>query len=152
MDATAAPSADNSSTAELLIWGRPNFVPLRPMHPAVPQIMMLWQTFLNNFDPLVKLFHAPTVQVAISHAATHLDSIEPNTEALMFAVYLSATATMTDQQCLRSLDTPKAVLVRRFANATQQALVNARFLKSTDLVVLQALTLYLVCIHLCASG
>src|SRR5690554_2706026 len=72
--------AYDSATAELLIWGRPNFVSLRPLHPTVPQIMLLWQIFLNNFDPLVKLFHAPTVQVAISDAATNLDSIAPNTE------------------------------------------------------------------------
>ncbi|SPO04240.1 uncharacterized protein DNG_06923 [Cephalotrichum gorgonifer] len=143
-DMTAVIGADDSATAELLIWGRPNFVSLRPMHPTVPQIMLLWQTFLNNFDPLVKLFHAPTVQVTISHVATNLDRIVPNTEALMFAIYLSATVTMTEQQCLHSLSTSKAMLVKRFANATQQALVNARFLKSTDLVVLQALALYLL--------
>lgn len=115
------------------------------MHPTVPQVMLLWQAFLSNFDPLVKLFHAPTAQVTVSNAATDLDGITPSTEALMFAIYLSATATMTEQQCLQLLETSKPMLVKRFANATQQALVNARFLKSTDPVVLQALTLYLVC-------
>ena len=130
--------------AELLIWGRPNYVSLRPLHPSVPQIMRLWHTFLGNFDPLVKLFHAPTVQNVISQAAMNLDAISQPTEALMFAIYLSATVTMNEQQCLQGLETPKEVLLRRFSNATQQALVNAKFLKSGDIVVLQALTLYLV--------
>ncbi|MBE3046517.1 fungal specific transcription factor domain-containing protein [Candidatus Bathyarchaeota archaeon] len=122
------------------------------MHPTVPQIMMLWQAFLNNFDPLVKLFHAPTAQVAVSNAATDLDGIAPNTEALMFAIYLSATATLTEQQCMQLLGISKPVLLKRFANATQQALVNARFLKSTDPIILQALTLYLVRAPKCCTS
>ena len=143
-DSAARFDTEGSANPELLIWGRPNFAPLRPMHPTVPQIMLLWQAFLGNFDPLVKLFHAPTAQITVSNAATDLESVAPNTEALMFAIYLSATATMTEEQCVQFLETSKPVLVKRFANATQQALVNARFLKSTELVVLQALTLYLV--------
>src|SRR5690606_30032640 len=96
------------------------------------------------FDPLVKLFYTPSVQDSIFQTETNLVSITLGTEALMFAVYLSATVTMSRLEGLESMESPKDVLLKRFANATQQALVNAKFLKSTDLVVLQALTLYLV--------
>lgn len=117
------------------------------MHPTVPQIMLLWQAFLNNFDPLVKLFHAPTAQITMSDVATNLENISPGTEALVFAIYLSATVTMTEQQCAQILKASKPEVVKRFSNATQQALVNAKFLKSSDPSVLQALTLYLVREH-----
>ncbi|CAI4217117.1 unnamed protein product [Parascedosporium putredinis] len=135
---------DDLAMAELLICGRPNHVPLRQLHPSVPQIMFLWNTFLSNVDPLVKLFHAPTVQDMISQATMKLDALSQPAEALMFAIYLCAVMTMNEQQCLRGLETSKETLLKRFSNATQQALVNAKFLQYPDAVNLQALTLYLV--------
>jgi len=110
--------------------------------------MLLWQTFLNNFNPLVKPFHAPTVQNVISEATTDLESISASTEALMFSIYLSAVSTMTEEQCMRLLSTSKPALISRYSDSTQQALVNSKFLKTTDLVVLQAFTLYLVRLRL----
>lgn len=114
------------------------------MHPTVPQIMLLSQAFLGNFDPFVKLFRAPTAQMTVSRAATDLETMATNTEALMCVIYLPATVAMKEQQCIQLLETSKSVLVKRFTNAAQQALVNARLTKSTETVVLQALMPYLV--------
>lgn len=105
---------------------------------------MLWQTFLNNFNPLVKIFHAPSVQSIIYEAINDLKSTSPPNEALLLSIYLSAVTTMNDQECRRLMCESKQALFAKFSNATQQALANAEFLKCTDLVILQALTLYLV--------
>jgi hypothetical protein len=139
--------SDEPPAADNLVFGRPSWVPLGHLHPTVPQIMLLWQTFLNNFNPLVKPFHAPAVQNVISEATTDLDSIDASTEALMFSIYLSAATTMAEEQCMQLFSTPKPLLISTYSNATQQALVNAKFLKTTNLVVLQAFTLYLVRRH-----
>ncbi|KAK0732201.1 fungal-specific transcription factor domain-containing protein [Lasiosphaeris hirsuta] len=116
---------------------------LGPLSPPVSQVFRLWQTFLDNFNPLIKLFHAPTTQQLISDAVADPRGPSASTEALLFAIYLCAVTTMTNQECLGQLGEEKTDLLRRFSHATQQALRNAQLLKSTDLAVLQALTLYL---------
>ena len=62
----------------------------------------------------------------------------------MFAIYLCATASLRDEDCERIMAHSRSVLITRFSTATQQALVNAEILKTSDLVVLQAYTLYLL--------
>lgn len=117
---------------------------LYTLHPAVTQLFQLWQVFLNNVDPIVKLFHAPSVQRMVLEAASDLGSISRSTEALLFAIYISAIASMDEESCQKVLYRSKSDLVVRFSKAAEQALVNADFLRSTNIVVLQALTLYLV--------
>lgn len=127
-----------------LIFGRQTTLSLVTFHPTVPRIFQLWQAYLNNVNPLVKLFHAPSVQQMILEAVADLVNVRKSTEALMFAYYLCSVVSMSDEDYRKLIREPKATLLIIFANATQQALVNAEFLKSADLVVLQALTLYLV--------
>ncbi|KAK3353999.1 C6 transcription factor domain-containing protein [Lasiosphaeria hispida] len=136
---------DSEILPENLVFGRsPSGInALGPLSPPVSQIFRLWQTFLDNFNPLIRLFHAPTTQQLISDAVADPRGPNVSAEALLFAIYLCAVTTMTNQECLDQLSEEKAGLIRRFSHATQQALRNAQFLKSTDLIVLQALTLYL---------
>lgn len=98
-------------SAETLIFGRPTYVALAGLHPTLPQIMLLWQqTFLNKFNPLVKLLNAPTVQNVIAEATVDLGYVTAATEALMSAVYLGAVdtiATIADEQCVRLLGGPR---------------------------------------------
>jgi hypothetical protein len=131
------------ASAENLIFGRQIVHPLGIHHPTVPQIFRLWQTCLDNVNPLVKLFHAPTVQQMILDAVTDMSSIPKSTEVLMFAIYLISVTSMNDQDCTKVLGQSRPAMLAKYSNATQQALVNTEFLKSTSLVVLQALILYL---------
>lgn len=62
----------------------------------------------------------------------------------MFAIYLASIASLTDAECHDIMGEPKNILLARFVHGAQQALVNAKFLRSSDIVVLQALTLFLV--------
>jgi hypothetical protein len=110
----------------------------------VSQIFGLWQTYIDNVNPLVKLLHVPSVQQMILEAASDLQSTPKSTEALMFAIYLSSVNSMNDRDCRKTMGESRSALLANFSNATQQALVNTEFLKSTNLVVLQALTLYIV--------
>jgi hypothetical protein len=132
------------ASPENLIFGRHTVSSLFALHPTVPQVFRLWQTCLDNVNPLVKLFHAPTVQTMILEAVSDMRSVPKSTEALMFAIYLSSVTSMNNQDCERLMGESKPALLAKFSNATQQALVNTEFMKSINLVVLQALTLYLV--------
>ena len=133
------------ASPDALVFGRQGAAAsLEALHPSVPQILRLWQIFLADFYPLVMIFHAPSIQHVISESIANLAEVTSNTEALLFSIYLCAVTSMTNQDCLVLLGIQKENLLARYSRATQQALMDAQFLRSNDLIVLQALTLYLV--------
>ncbi len=104
----------------------------------------LWQTFLENVNPLIRLLHGPTTQSLMLETSANLDSISSSTEALIFAIYHFAAVSLENPECERKFGQPRANLMSKFSHATYLALINANFMKTPDMVVLQALTLYLV--------
>ncbi|KAF2183439.1 hypothetical protein K469DRAFT_207762 [Zopfia rhizophila CBS 207.26] len=142
----------NGSTSEVfssdggnLLFGSPKSATgLRFLHPQPVQIFKLWQTYLDNVNPLVKVFHTPTVQQLILNASGNLDDVPKNLEALMFAIYCVSLSSLGDVECDAIMGEPKSVVTPRFRSGAQHALVNASFLKSSDLMVLQALVLFLL--------
>lgn len=142
------PTRATVSSGESLLFGRPTEKPLISIHPQPVQIFRLWQICLDNVNPLVKLFHAPTVQQLIIEASSDLENVNRFTESLMFAIYLSSVTSLGDEECRSLMGDSKALLLARFSGGTQQALINAEVLSSSNPVVLQAYTLFLVCLIL----
>ena len=120
---------------------------LTPHHPPPVQIFRLWQTFLVNVNPLVKIFHAPTVQQIILDATGDLSNVPRATEALMFAIYLIAVTSLAGPECEAMLGESRQTLLSKYSFTAQQALVNAKFLKSVNLHSLQAFTIYLLALR-----
>lgn len=122
---------------------------LKALHPSPIHIFQLWQRFLDNVNPLIKIFHAPSVQKTVLDAAANLDDVPKNVEALMFGIYAAAMISMSDAESRNFFNEGREAVMARFQSGTQQALQNAGYLRSTDIVVLQAFILYLVssCIH-----
>jgi hypothetical protein len=116
-------------------------------HPPPAMILQLWETFVENVDPLTKLVHVPTLGPAIQKVASNTDTIPRNFEALMFAIYAAAVLSLKDDDCKHKLHEPREALLSRYINATKAALSRARFLETTTLVVLQALVLHLVSVR-----
>lgn len=114
------------------------------IHPSPVTIFRLWQTFLDNVNSLIKLVHAPTVQQQLLDATSNLDQIPRNLEALMFGIYSMAIVSMTDDYCRKLFNDERMAVLKRFQDGTKQALQNAEYLRSTDIVVLQAFVLLLV--------
>lgn len=128
-----------------LIFGSPApSIGLRPLHPQPVESFKLWQAYLDNINPLVKLFHAPSVQQIISEANGNLDEVPRNVEALLFAIYCIVVESLSDGECIIITGQPKIAARQRFRAGAQHALINASFLKTSDLMVLQALTLFIV--------
>jgi len=119
---------------------------LRSLHPFSPQIAILVETYFNNVDPLFKVLHKPTCSAAVLAAADNLANgpIDSGLEALMFAIYLTATTSLNEEQCLRILGQQRDKLLVQFKYGTEAALANADFLSSLELVTLQAFAIYLV--------
>ena len=113
-------------------------------HPSAIQIFQLWQIYINNVNPLLKISHVPTLQGQIISASANPAKISKSLEALMFSIYFVAITSMKEEEVQNTFAEDRNILLGKYHTATQQALVNAGFMRSTDLMVLQAYTLYLV--------
>jgi hypothetical protein len=49
--------------------------------------MQLWQVFVTNIDPIVKILHIPTMQVTLFAAKNNPNNIDDHLNAPLFAVY-----------------------------------------------------------------
>ncbi|KAI1323390.1 fungal-specific transcription factor domain-containing protein [Xylariaceae sp. FL0255] len=122
-------------------------VDLRKLHPLPSQQQFYWQIFRENVDPLVKILHVPTMNKLISELRTNMNSITPGHEALMFTVYFAAIISMEAEDVLTNFGAEKTELVARYRFASEQALAKAGFLNTSELVVVQALMLFIVVVR-----
>lgn len=136
---------DNNDGFPFVVGG--SVISVTNMHPPPIQTFQLWQIYLNNVNPLLKITHTPTLQADLISASAAPNKIQRPMEALMFAIYFAAITSMTDEEVQSTFGDDKAVLLGKYHQATQQALVNAGFMRTTDLMVLQALFLYLLCVR-----
>lgn len=122
---------------------------LKNLHPPVIVIIQLWQAYLKSVYPLTMLFHAPTVQQQIINASADLDNVSSGMEALMFAIYYAAVVALTADDCYLIFGLSQPAVVNKYMLATQQALNAAKLLKTMDMIVLQALVIFLVSTFQC---
>lgn len=128
----------------LLFGSRNTAVDLATLHPQQIQIFRLWQVYLDNVNPLLKVTHTPTLQGSIIDAATNVTSIKPALAALMFSIYSVSILSLVDSECLAMFGSSKEELLKMYQFGCQQALLDCEFLRSTDRDCLTALYLYLV--------
>ena len=71
--------------------------------------------------------------------------VEPpaSLQAIVLAALLSAVVSMTEQEVVVQFGVERAHLVDSFKNGTETALAKANFLRSTKLLTLQAMVMYL---------
>jgi len=128
-----------------LLFGSPNIsVDLSTLHPEPLQIFRLWQIYLDNVNPLIKVTHTPTLQGRIIEAAGNVTNISPPLDALMFSIYCVAILSFDADDCYTTFGSSKKDLSTKFQFGCQQALLNCSFLRSSELECLTALYLYLV--------
>jgi hypothetical protein len=133
---------ENSDGFPFVVGGSPASV--TSAHPSAIQIFQLWQIYISNVNPLLKITHTPTLQALIISASANPAKIPKPLEALMFAIYFAAITSLTEDEVQSTFGEDRAILLGKFHNATQQALINASFMRSSELMVLQAFFLYLV--------
>ncbi|CZT08710.1 uncharacterized protein RAG0_13724 [Rhynchosporium agropyri] len=135
--------AIKSDAGEMLFY-TPTDERLIDLHPPMVQIFRLWQTFLDNINPIIKIFHAPTIQAQILEASAALDNISKEMEVLMFGIYATAISSLTDLECNNMFGEDKEVLRLRYSGGVRQALHRAGLLRTSNVTILQGLVLYLV--------
>ena len=122
-------------------------VDMLSLHPLPQQIGAYWRAFKENVDPLVKILHVPTFERTIAAAASNLAGLPRGLEALIFAVYYGAVTSSSSEDCLAQFGEAKPVLLARYRFAIEQALARANFLITEEIIVLQAMVIFLMCLR-----
>ena len=120
---------------------------LRNFHPADSQIATYWNIYKINIAPVMKLLHNPSTESLVIAASKDLDHINKPTEALVFAIYFSAVISLTENDCIALLGIERPAALRKYRFACEQALARAGFLNTQDILVLQAMLLFLTAVR-----
>ncbi|OIW33158.1 hypothetical protein CONLIGDRAFT_651873 [Coniochaeta ligniaria NRRL 30616] len=112
-------------------------------HPPIPQSVALLRIFRENVVPLVHIFHMPTTVHLYWDAIASLDSLDKNTEALLFTIYYSAIISMESEQCLSTLGISKEAGLEKYRFVVEQAMARADLLNTQSIILLQAAVIYL---------
>ncbi|KAF4637546.1 hypothetical protein G7Y89_g519 [Cudoniella acicularis] len=119
---------------------------LTSLHPPSTQIFKLWEKFLDNVNPIFKVIHVPTVQREFLQATLNLEKVSKPFEALMFAIYICAVTSLSNEECEALTSVSREQFLKRYFTIAQKALTRAGIFGTTDIVVLQAAVLLLVAI------
>ncbi|PKK46180.1 hypothetical protein CI102_7709, partial [Trichoderma harzianum] len=120
--------------------------PLELAHPPPASILFLWQTYLDVVDPLIKIFHVPSIQRQVMSISQGRKIPDADTECLLFAIYYSTVIAIPAAECRQELHEERPVLLQRFRNGVEESLRRINFWSSRNITALQAFLLYLVII------
>ncbi|KAF3936752.1 hypothetical protein ABW19_dt0202098 [Dactylella cylindrospora] len=104
---------------------------------------LLWQIYIERVHPLVHILHRPHFESMYEMfwmgrmGAENIKSFV----ALLFAIYYASVVSMDPPMARRVCGLERHEQLRTYREATQHALVNARFMEAEELSSLQALTL-----------
>lgn len=132
------------TTRSFLFQQAPSAKPIT--QPTGTQVVQLWQAYLSNVDPMMKVFHAPTVQQLVL-AQVGGAALTTSEQALISAIYFVSIVSLNEVECRTALQEPRDISLQNFRLAVEEALASAAFVTTTDLVVLQALVLYLAALR-----
>ena len=149
---------DASDTAVTSAWAQSQFesndrflfgshkaaVDVSTLYPDQIQIVRLWQIYLENVDPLLKITHTPTLQCRIIDAASNISNIDSTLQALMMSIFCVSVRSLTEDDCRSAFLSSKRDLLTKYQFGCQEALLNCEFLQTCDRECLTALYLYLV--------
>ncbi|PQE20331.1 c6 transcription factor protein [Rutstroemia sp. NJR-2017a BBW] len=130
-----------------LLFGSSETVDISTLHPEPVQMFRLWQIYLENVDPLLKVTHTPSLQGQIIEAASSISNIRPELEALMFSIYCMSITSIAERDCQAMFGSSKSNLLANYQFGCQQALLNCGFLRTSERDCLTALYLYLVSVR-----
>lgn len=120
---------------------------LHALHPGSDHVREYWQVYKEYIDQVLKIIHVPSMDVQIRNIVHSPGKSSKPMEAFLFSMYYAAVTALTPEDCLAKFGESREVLVKRFKFGIEQALTRANFLISEELLVLQALMIFLVCLR-----
>ncbi|CAK7275129.1 hypothetical protein SEPCBS119000_006522 [Sporothrix epigloea] len=117
---------------------------LKPEFPPPVHAFMLWQTYLLSVNPLSKVIWVPMVQDLVIQATSEYERISAANIALLFSIFAAAVSSLSEKDCQTKFTEAKRFLLAKYLACAQQALAAAEFMRSINLGVLQAFTIFLL--------
>ncbi|EME88077.1 uncharacterized protein MYCFIDRAFT_115525, partial [Pseudocercospora fijiensis CIRAD86] len=117
---------------------------LAQCHPTHAEALILWNMHRERVEPLCKILHIPSTSEMVERVSQDPASASKSEEAVLFAIYHFGVVAASDEECITNFRESRAALRQRYNFAARQALVNAGFLKTTEMNILQAFTLLLM--------
>jgi hypothetical protein len=139
------PFVDNIEDDSLLLNLSSKAENLSSLHFPYHIVQKMWEVYIERVDPMMKLLHLPTFWPTLTNAIQNPRSISQSLEALVFVFYLVTISSMEESEVQSVLGEQKLTIFPRYRLAARQALINAEFLKTSNLVTLQAYVIFLVC-------
>ena len=68
------------------------------LHPLPSQVLFLWQIYMDNVDPFMKVLHVPTMTKVIRELRGSYHSLDPSMQALVLVISLAATMSLEDEE------------------------------------------------------
>ncbi|PON30093.1 C6 transcription factor domain-containing protein [Trichoderma gamsii] len=120
---------------------------LADYHPSHRDALKLWVTHVENVEPLCKILHIPTTTRMVETVSRKPSMASKADECLLFAIYHFAVFSMSDEACVLEFGQSRIELMSKYQHAVWQALVNASWLKTTQMPIIQAYVLFLISIR-----
>ncbi|KAK4082699.1 transcriptional regulator family: Fungal Specific TF [Trichoderma aggressivum f. europaeum] len=112
-------------------------------HPAPHLLSYIWQAYVENVDPFIKVLHVPTMTEVIRLAEAGFDKLSLGMRALIFSISLAAVNSLSSSDVQEAFQDAKDRVLSGLVLGTEKALSQAGILKTTDLCVAQASLIYL---------
>ena len=113
-------------------------------YPSKWHALQLWQTFLNNVDPIIKILHIPTAQATIYTAINNPGNAEDDLNALLFAIYFAAATSLSTADASSLLGQDRSTTLTKFKQGLEYFLAGTNIFDSPSMRSLQAMTIYIV--------
>lgn len=119
------------------------------LRPSREVAAALCDVYLNQVDRIIKVLHRPSVKQHLLHGHPYPGCRDSPTaeNALDAAIFYAAVASMTDRQCQLLFHCDRMDVLPEYQSACETGLERADLMRTTDMTVLQAFVLYLVCLQ-----
>ena len=122
----------------------PSMADPKSYFPSRWDAIKLWQAFVTNVDPVIKILHIPTAQATIFAAINQAGNVGDDLNALLFSIFFAAITSLTATDAAALLRQSKSVALNRFKQGLEHSLARANILDIPSMRSLQAMTIYLV--------
>ena len=68
------------------------------LHPLPSQMLFLWQIYVDNVDPFIKVLHVPTMEKVFRELRGKYHTLGPSMHALVLVISLVAVMSLEDEE------------------------------------------------------
>jgi hypothetical protein len=111
--------------------------------PLPSQIPFLLDVFQENINLVMHIVHMPSLRKLIRPTHGASTSISLKNQALLFSIYYAAITSMDDEDVLLNFGSTRTEINLKFRRGLEQALARADFLNNPDIILVQALVIFL---------